>query len=227
MGTICRNQTTRRLVFCDQGEKERGVISVFAPITHPIRPPSGLISFALHHFRTASYDPLSSRRVPWVPGRCRRFCRKRFSAAECGNFVDIFSMGYGTRIVGARESTPYGADLTELLFEIDPRNRYISLVRRNTGAFLLPGWPCFLDVSSQNLGRACAALFLCPFGMLQRGGRVRSPSPSARCMNTTSSHRPNLKPEEVSTPARLKPRLPWRRIDAVFSESPMTATICR
>ena len=203
------------------------MISVSAPISRPIRTRSGVISFASHHFQTASCAPRSCRRVPWVPGRRRRFCRKRFSAAECGNFINAFSICYGPRIWAARESPPNGALLTDLLFEIDPRNGYISLVRRNTGAFLLSGSPCFLDVSSQNLGRACAALFLRPFSIRQRGGRVRSPSPRARCMNTTSNHRPNLKPEEVSTPARLKPRLPCRRIDAVFSESPMTATICR
>src|SRR3990167_9211703 len=37
-------------------------------------------------------------------------------------------------------------------------------------------------------------------------GRVRSPSPSARCMRTLSTQRPNFSPVDGSRPARTKPQ---------------------
>ena len=57
--------------------------------------------------------------------------------------------------------------------------------------------------------------------------RVRSPSPSARCICTTSTQRPNFMPAAFSSPTWRKPSERCRPIEPTFSESPITAIIWR
>ena len=64
-------------------------------------------------------------------------------------------------------------------------------------------------------------------GAPQAGGREVSESPSGRCMITESVQRPSLNPAEVRTPTGRNPHLPCKFMDAVFAESPITATIWR
>ena len=62
-----------------------------------------------------------------------------------------------------------------------------------------------------------------------RRPRVRShrPCQAGRCISTVSSHRPCLKPTDRKVPTRRKPAAAWIATDAVFVESPITASICR
>ena len=64
-------------------------------------------------------------------------------------------------------------------------------------------------------------------GAAQAGGSEVSASPSGRCMITESVQRPSLNPADVRTPTGRNPNLRCKFMDAVFAESPITATICR
>ncbi len=59
------------------------------------------------------------------------------------------------------------------------------------------------------------------------GGTVVPPSPSASCIITVSSQRPNLRPTFGCVPIISNPHRLCRPIDPALAESPMTATICR
>ena len=59
------------------------------------------------------------------------------------------------------------------------------------------------------------------------GGGSRSPTPTARCIVTTSIHRPNLAPAERIIPTWRKPSETCRPMEPTFSESPITAKTCR
>ena len=56
---------------------------------------------------------------------------------------------------------------------------------------------------------------------------VAAPSPSARCIITVSSQRPNLKPTFGWVPIIWNPHLVWTPIEPALAESPITAIICR
>src|SRR5579883_3510729 len=58
-------------------------------------------------------------------------------------------------------------------------------------------------------------------------GGVAAPGPSARCISTTSTQSPNLKPTAGNRPTRTKPSASCSRIDGHCSRPPITATICR
>ena len=53
-----------------------------------------------------------------------------------------------------------------------------------------------------------------------------APSPSPRCINTLSNHRPNLNPTDRNSPAGTNLKLACSPIDAALSLPPITATIC-
>jgi hypothetical protein len=63
--------------------------------------------------------------------------------------------------------------------------------------------------------------------MLHHGAGVEAPGPRARCINTVSIQRSNLRPTAGKTPACRKPSAACKEIDAKLSEPPITATICR
>ena len=56
---------------------------------------------------------------------------------------------------------------------------------------------------------------------------VVAPGPSARCISTLSSQRPNLKPTFSNVPTMRKPAARCSSIDGVCAESPITAIIWR
>src|SRR5690606_2983134 len=58
-------------------------------------------------------------------------------------------------------------------------------------------------------------------------GSVASPSPSMRCMNTTSTQPPNLKPTDLNVPTSVKPRERCSPTEPSLPLSPITASICR
>ena len=72
----------------------------------------------------------------------------------------------------------------------------------------------------------CEPAATCPASRCS-AGTVAAPSPSASCIITVSSQRPNLKPTFGCVPIIEKPALVWTAIDPALAESPITAIICR
>lgn len=93
--------------------------------------------------------------------------------------------------------------------------------RLRRGPFLFAG----RSLAAQDAARLL--VFRAVRGAPQAGGSEVSASPSGRCMITESVQRPSLNPAEVRTPTGRNPHLPCKFMDAVFAESPITATIWR
>src|ERR1017187_9263762 len=86
-------------------------------------------------------------------------------------------------------------------------------------------WGCFRYFGRERAARR-------PWGwegnnLHQPAGSVSPPSPSASCIITVSSQRPNLKPTFGWVPIISNPHLVCTPIDPALAVSPITAIICR